>query len=646
MQNALRINSTDITVANEKLKIWRRGLEAEKDGDLAEDAKQLLDELVSLANDSVAIADRFYSDIDFGTAGLRGLMGAGSAAINAFTVRHATKALAEYICRIGKNEQGEATVAISYDTRNNSRRFADIAAKTLNANGIDVLIFDEASPVPELAFATARHNCDMGIMITASHNPGEYNGYKLYTKESGQIGDAAAHEIASIMRAHEIFDVSYIADFNKELTPEHLKAATQTIPKSTREAYIEAVLNAQFDECRPDKNANSTAALNAKTPLGIVYTPLNGTGAKPLIQVLQRLGFAPHIVKEQAEPDGDFSTCSYPNPEKIEALELAIGTAHSMQKSGEQIDMVIATDPDSDRLGVVEIFGKDGYRKFTGNEVGILLFDFICHMREKQAHERRTSAKCEKPIAYKSIVTTDMIDLIAKKYGVSVVETLTGFKYAGGYMIELQRQNRMDEFVFAMEESCGYLVGGYVFDKDGVSAAAMAACMTRYWKSHGISLSGRLEEIYSENGTVLEDTQNFMFYGQDGMEKMRDIMAVLRKEPPHEILGQKVTISIDYKSQIQRISGGLKSCCMVAGTKPTGLPPANAVRFVLADDSEITIRPSGTEPKLKVYISAYADRIGSIAEQRRKTLDKIEHLKLWMEDSIKQSTSRCRRSRA
>lgn len=634
MQNALQINSMNI---NEKLEIWRRGLEAERKGELAEDAKQLLNELISVENDPAALADRFYSDIDFGTAGMRSFMGVGSVAINAFTIRHATKALAEYIYKTGKSEKHEATVAISYDTRNNSRHYADIAAKTLNANGINVLIFDEPSPVPALAFATTLHGCDMGIMITASHNPKEYNGYKLYTKESGQLGVAAAREIASLMRIHEVFDMSYIADFNKDIAPEHLNSVTQIIPESTKEAYIEAVLNAQFAECRPDKNAHLTSPLNEKNSPGIVYTPLNGTGAKPLAQVFRRLGFAPHIVKEQAEPDGDFPTCPYPNPEKIEALKLAIDIAHSMQKSGQRIDIVIATDPDSDRLGVVEISGMGEYRQFTGNEVGILLFDFICHMREKHAQASSSPVEFEtgKHVAYKSIVTTDMIDLIAKKYGISLVETLTGFKYAGEHMIELQRKKKEDEFIFAMEESCGYLVGGYVFDKDGVSAAAMTACMTRYWKSRGLTLSGRLEEIYTENGMILDDTQNFMFHGQEGMEKMSNIMDELRAEPPHEICGQKVTISVDYKSQRQHISGGLKSCCMVAGTKPTGLPPANAVRFVLADDSEITIRPSGTEPKLKVYISVYADGAGSIAEQRRKAFEQIERMKLWMDDRIK-----------
>ncbi len=652
MQDAFKIENKELY---EKIDAWRSGLEAELSGALSGDAQKLLEELAEIQNDSAALRDRFCSDIDFGTAGMRGIMGVGSATINAFAIRHATKAVAVYLT--GSSDSavaqrrfgGTLTVAIGCDSRNNSRHFAEIAAETLLANGIDVLLFESVSPVPELAFSTALHGCAMGIMITASHNPKEYNGYKLYTGESAQLGAASARAVRDIMRGSEIFDGSYKAAACAYADSGKGSGTLTYIPGSTRDAYADAVckaVNAIGDGI--SRNNDSANAQNRVSSLGIVYTPLNGAGAEPAVKILKRLGFDPHVVPEQADPNGDFPTCPYPNPEKAEALQLAIDTAHS---SGKAADLVLANDPDADRLGVVEIYPNKTHRQFSGNEAGILLFDYICHMRkaarEEAAHDNGASrgaaitqdsaalqddAKGKTYKAYKSIVTTGMIDRIAASSGIDIVNTLTGFKYTGEHMIDLYHSDRLDEFVFAMEESCGYLIAPYVFDKDGISAAALMAVAARYWKTRGLSLADRLEKIYEEKGALLTDTLNFMFYGYDGMSRMKNIMDGLRTDPPHEISGRKVTIRTDYKAQKEHIFGGLKSCCMVAGTRPTGLPSTDAVRFALDGDVEITIRPSGTEPKLKIYISVFSPPGQDSESGRQSAKNALDDMVRWAEE--------------
>ena len=503
------------------------------------------------------INDRFYKELEFGTGGLRGVLGAGSNRMNIYTVRKATNGVADYI----NAHYEKPSAAISYDSRINSDLFAKTAADTLLAKGVDVYLYDALMPAPALAFATRYHKCSVGIMITASHNPCKYNGYKVYNDQGCQVTEGAADEILQNILKTDIF-----------AEPGQNKFAKLTYMKAeTKNAFYEAVL--------AEKMAWGEEALMRKDmdALAIVYTPLNGTGNIPVREVLNRLGVKDiHIVKEQELPDGNFPTCPYPNPEKREALERGLLLFREVHP-----DLLLATDPDSDRIGIA--VNADGNETLvTGNEVGVLLFDFICNMRTLS----KTMPKS--PVMVRTIVSSRMPDYIAKEYGVEVKTTLTGFKYIGEHIAELERNGREKDYIFGFEESYGYLSGTYVRDKDAVNAAMLICQMAAYYKKQGKTLAGRLAELYEKYGYFINHLIEFTFEGEKGMNKMKGIMDSFRNSPPAEMAGEKVVQTRDYENE-------------------PGFPKSNVIELCLAGVSSVIARPSGTEPKLKIYISAKGD---------------------------------------
>jgi len=503
------------------------------------------------------INDRFYKELEFGTGGLRGILGAGSNRMNIYTVRKATGGVAKYI----KKHHEKSSVAISYDSRINSEIFAKTVAEVLLANDIDVFLYDVLMPAPALSFATRYHGCEMGIMITASHNPSEYNGYKVYDRNGCQVTDDAAAEI-----------LEYISETDIFYDPQNAGNAKLTYMKDeTKDAFYKAVVSekmtwASEDEMRKDMK-----------DLSVVYTPLSGSGNIPVRTVLGMIGVENiHIVKEQELPDGNFTTCPYPNPEKKEALERGLELFKKVNP-----DILLATDPDSDRIGIA-VNTTDGEVLPSGNEVGILLFDFICNMREK------SGSMPQNPVAVRTIVSSKMFDEIAKTYGVTVKTTLTGFKYIGEYVAELEAQGRKSDYIFGFEESYGYLAGTYVRDKDAVNAAMLICQMAAYYKKQGKTLIDRLDELYDEYGNFFNTLLELTFEGEKGMHKMAAIMNMCRQNPTGEFAGQKILQMIDYE-------------------KAPGFPKANVIEMILGNDASLIIRPSGTEPKLKIYVSARGD---------------------------------------
>jgi len=503
------------------------------------------------------INDRFYRELEFGTGGLRGVLGAGSNRMNVYTVRKATFGVAEYV----NAHYEKPSAAISYDSRINSELFAKTAAEALLSRGVDVYMYDALMPAPALSFATRFHDCAVGIMITASHNPSKYNGYKVYNDEGCQVTEGAADEILQNMLETDIF-----------AEPGEKTGAKLTYMKDeTKNAFYDAVISEKMAWAGEEDMKADMAALSA------VYTPLNGAGNIPVREVLGRLGMKDIcVVKEQELPDGNFPTCPYPNPEKREALEKGLELLRKVKP-----DLLLATDPDSDRLGIA-VYDGGAEMLPTGNETGILLFDFICNMRAA------SGTMPESPVAVRTIVSSKMADLIAKKHGVAIKTTLTGFKYIGEYIAELERDGREKDYIFGFEESYGYLSGTYVRDKDAVNAAMLVCQMAAYYKKHGKAVADRLKELYEEYGYFLNKLSEFTFEGEKGMREMDVIMDSFRNSPPAEIAGEKVTEITDYEDQ-------------------PGFPKSNVIEIILESGSSVIARPSGTEPKLKIYISAKAD---------------------------------------
>ena len=501
------------------------------------------------------INDRFYKELEFGTGGLRGLLGAGSNRMNIYTVRKATIGVAKYI----NAHYEKPSAAIGYDSRINSELFAKTVAETFLACNIDVYLYNTLMPVPALSFATRYHKCAVGIMITASHNPYNYNGYKVYDENGCQVTDSAAEEIFKYISETDIFE-----------EPESKEAATLTdMKEETKNAFYEAVIAEKMAWASESEMRQDLASLS------VVYTPLNGAGNIPVRTVLGKIGVNNiHIVAEQELPDGNFPTCPYPNPEKKEALEKGL---ECFRKVG--ADLLIATDPDSDRVGIA-IATDAGEMLPNGNEVGILLLDFICTMR--------TASKTmpENPVAVRTIVSSKMADRIAEAYGVSMKTTLTGFKYIGETITELASRGRERDYIFGFEESTGYLSGTYVRDKDAVNAAMLICQMAAYYKKQGKTLAERLAELYETYGYFLSSLIEFTFEGEKGMRKIAGIMDALRKNPINEIAGQQAVQTIDYKEM------------------SSGLPKANVIEAILENGGGFIVRPSGTEPKLKIYLSA------------------------------------------
>ena len=534
------------------------------------DDPDLQSELSAIENDAEAIQDRFYRDLAFGTGGLRGVIGAGTNRMNIYTVRKATQGLANYV----KEAFSEPSVAISYDSRIKSTDFEKAAAEVLAANGVKVHIYTELKPTPMLSFAVRALHCSAGIMVTASHNPAKYNGYKAYGSDGCQMTIDAADAVLAKINALDIFNDVKHMPFDEALAA----GMISYIGDDVIEDYFRNVLAQGIN-----------TDLCAKSGLKIVYTPLNGTGNKPVRTILNRIGIQEvTVVKEQENPDGNFTTCPYPNPEIREALQLGLQYCDQVKP-----DLLLATDPDADRVGIAVPDGKGGYALFSGNEVGAMLLEYICEQRIQKG----TMPK--HPVAVKTIVTTDIVEAICKAYGVELIEVLTGFKFIGEQIGFLEEKGEEDRYIFGFEESYGYLAGSYVRDKDAVVASMLICEMAAYYRTKGISMMQARENLYQKYGVYVHAQHSFTFEGESGMIRMQNIMEHLRTHRPEQIDNLKVIQFADYEKQV--------SIDLTTGTETTiTLPKSNVLSFTLEQGAKVIIRPSGTEPKIKAYYTTTA----------------------------------------
>ena len=537
-------------------------------------------ELQNIKGDDDAIKERFAVALKFGTAGLRGTLGAGTNRMNIWVVRQATQGVADWV----KTQGGTQTVAISYDSRLKGWNFARDAAGVLAANGIHVRIYDELMPVPALSFATRYYHCNAGIMVTASHNPAKYNGYKAYGPDGCQMTDEAADIVYQQIQKTDVLTGAKYMSFAEGVN----KGLIQFVEDDCKNALYEAI---EARQIRP--------GIAATSGLKLVYSPLNGTGLVPVTRVLNDIGIHDiTIVPEQEYPNGYFTTCSYPNPEILDALKKGLELA---EKTG--ADLMLATDPDADRVGIAMKCPDGSYELVTGNEMGVLLLDYICAGRIEQG------TMPAKPVAVKSIVSTPLANAVAEHYGVELRETLTGFKWIGDQIAQLEAAGEVDRFIFGFEESYGYLAGPYVRDKDAVIGSMLICEMAAYYRSIGSSIKQRLEEIYKEYGRYLNKVDSFEFPGLSGMDKMAGIMNDLRTNPPKDFAGKKVVKVMDY-------------------TKPeeTGLPAANVLIYSLDDGSTVVVRPSGTEPKIKAYYTTLGKDLAEAEAEKEKLAAALEPL--------------------
>ena len=536
----------------------------------AVDDPDLQSELSAIENDAEAIQDRFYRDLAFGTGGLRGVIGAGTNRMNIYTVRKATQGLANYV----KEAFSEPSVAISYDSRIKSTDFAKAAAEVLAANGVKVHIYTELKPTPMLSFAVRALHCSAGIMVTASHNPAKYNGYKAYGSDGCQMTIDAADAVLAKINALDIFNDVKHMPFDEALAA----GMISYIGDDVIEDYFKNVLAQGIN-----------TDLCAKSGLKIVYTPLNGTGNKPVRTILNRIGIQEvTVVKEQENPDGNFTTCPYPNPEIREALQLGLQYCDQVKP-----DLLLATDPDADRVGIAVPDGKGGYALFSGNEVGAMLLEYICEQRIQKG----TMPK--HPVAVKTIVTTDIVEAICKAYGVELIEVLTGFKFIGEQIGFLEEKGEENRYIFGFEESYGYLAGSYVRDKDAVVASMLICEMAAYYRTKGISMMQARENLYQKYGVYVHAQHSFTFEGESGMIRMQNIMEHLRTHRPEQIDNLKVIQFADYEKQV--------SIDLTTGTETAiTLPQSNVLSFTLEQGAKVIIRPSGTEPKIKAYYTTTA----------------------------------------
>ncbi len=524
----------------------------------------LIAELKSAADDKEGINDRFYRELEFGTGGLRGVIGAGTNRMNVYTVKKATQGLAEYILSGGL----EKSVAISHDSRIKSDYFAKSAAEVLAANGIKVHIYKELMPTPMLSWAVRYLKCGAGVMVTASHNPAKYNGYKVYGADGCQLTLEAANAVLDRINHIDIFSGVKSVDFDKAVSD----GMISFIDVGVIDAYMQKV-----------KEQGLHTDLVPGSGLKVVYTPLNGTGNKPVRRILKEIGVKDVVVvPEQENPDGNFPTCPFPNPEIREALQCGLDLCKK-----EKPDLLLATDPDCDRVGIAVPDG-DHYELFTGNEVGALLLEYICK-------ERIALGKMPKnPVAVKTIVTTNITRAICKKYGVELREVLTGFKFIGEQIGFLEAQGEEERYIFGFEESYGYLAGGYVRDKDAVVASMLICEMAAFYRTKGVSLIEARKRLYDEYGVYFNKLDNFVCEGASGMERMKEIMTDLRGNSPKNIGGLKVLSVSDYQTSVTT------NADTGAKTEIT-LPKSDVITYDLENAASVIIRPSGTEPKIKVY---------------------------------------------
>ena len=530
----------------------------------------LTEELKGIEGKDDEVKDRFAVALKFGTAGLRGVLGAGSNRMNIYVVRQATQGLANWV----KTQGGKQLVAISYDSRINSDVFAKTAAGVLAANGIKVRIYDALMPVPALSFATRYYEANAGIMVTASHNPAKYNGYKAYGPDGCQMTDEAADIVYTEIQKTDILTGAKVMDFE-----EGIKAGLiEYVGDDCKEALYQAI---EARSVRP--------GICAASGLKLVYSPLNGSGLVPVTRVLKDIGITDvTIVPEQQYPDGHFPTCPYPNPEIFEALRLGLELAKKTEA-----DLMLATDPDADRVGIAMKCPDGSYELVSGNEMGVLLLDYICAGRI----EKGTMPK--NPVAVKSIVSTPLADAVAKNYGVELRSVLTGFKWIGDQIAQLEAAGEVDRFIFGFEESYGYLAGPYVRDKDAIIGSMLICEMAAYYRSIGSSIKQRLEEIYEKYGRYLNKVDSFEFPGLSGMDKMAGIMDGLRQNPPAKLGDYAVVKVTDYKKP-----------------EETGLPAANVLVYKLEGGAEVIVRPSGTEPKIKTYFTTLGKDLAEAQAQK------------------------------
>ena len=531
----------------------------------AVDDPDLQTELKSIANDDEAIKDRFYRDLEFGTGGLRGVIGAGAYRMNIYTIRRATQGLADYV---KEAFPANPSVAIAYDSRIKSDVFAKTAASVLSANGIKVYIYPELMPTPMLSFAVRELKCSAGIVITASHNPAKYNGYKVYGSDGCQLTLGAAEIVLKNINSVPMFDGAKYIDFEAGIKD----GSIEYIGRQVIDAYLEKV-----------SEQGIHTDLCASSGLKVVYTPLNGTGNKPVRAILDKIGIKDvTVVPEQEYPNGNFTTCPFPNPEIKEALALGLKLCETVKP-----DLLLATDPDCDRVGIA-VPSDNGYVLFTGNEVGAMLLEYICSERTK------LGTMPENPVAVKTIVTTDIAKKIAEAYGVKMIDVLTGFKFIGEQIGFLEDKGEENRYIFGFEESYGYLAGSYVRDKDAVVASMLICEMAAFYRTKGISLLQARENMYAKYGVYKHSQQSFTCEGASGMERMKEIMSDLRIKTPEEIGGLKVTRFDDYLASVS-LDTATNDKTMLT------LPKSDVLAFMLTDGASVVIRPSGTEPKIKAY---------------------------------------------
>lgn len=558
-----------------EMELYNRWLSKEmEDPDLAKELSEIKDA-------PEEIHDRFYRELEFGTAGLRGVIGAGVNRMNIYTVRRATQGLADYVNEKYQNPK----VAIAYDSRIKSDLFARESAAVLAANGIHVYLYSELMPTPMLSFAVRELHCQSGIVVTASHNPSKYNGYKVYGDDGCQMTSESAGAVLEKITHVDIFDGVKYKPFEDCLN----EGSIEYIGQEIIDSFIDHVMALQV---------NPDAARQAG--LKVVYTPLNGTGNKPVRRVLKQMGIETvAVVPEQENPDGNFPTCPYPNPEIRQALEKGIELCEKLS-----YDMLLATDPDADRVGIA-VKHEGGYQLLTGNEVGALLLDYVAKNRSEKGIMPKN------PITVKTIVTTKLIDAIAKSYGVEVINVLTGFKYIGEQILLLEQKGEKDRYIFGFEESYGYLSGTHVRDKDAVNGSMLICEMASYYKLQGKTLVTALNELYEKHGQFIDTQQSFAFEGSEGMVKMQNIMDGLRKNGITSIAGKKVISTADYQTSVRRDA---------AGDQTIHLPKSNVLEYGLEGGASVIVRPSGTEPKIKIYYSI----LGSTRSEAQVLLDAIK----------------------